>query len=164
MNKRIRDTDVILQEPDHHGMSGKAWFVPKKKADPTCGIGCWLVECPNAHPVWHSYLFSVAHLRPAKGVSKPLTYLHNATHEFLLIALNPEASRRRLLEVGKLRPLDAMTPYNFGAQMSVANDELALAKVRDSVVRVVNGLLHPDSDFVSDWVAIFGDNMLRDRR
>ena len=55
--------------------NGKAWRFDldairmRMKADPAsdAAVDAWLIEAPWAHPVWHSYLVMLIHLRPIPG-------------------------------------------------------------------------------------------------
>lgn len=51
----------------------------------------WFVHAPAAHPLWPQYLFFCVHLRDVEGQSRPpFRRWPDASHELLLLALNPE--------------------------------------------------------------------------
>src|SRR5205085_2875503 len=51
----------------------------------------WFVSAPAAHPVWPHYLLFCVHLRDVPGQSRPpFRRFPDASHELMLIALNPE--------------------------------------------------------------------------
>ncbi len=149
---------------------GKAWLLDMpaiRRRLPTghqdAAVAVWLVEAPWAHPVWHSYSVSLIHLRPLPGLSEPTRYLALATHELIVSALDPDGDRDRLLAEGCGPHCRWLLPANFAAQMVEVSDELASARVRDAVERICRGTLSPDTDFTAQWVALFGDNMMKDR-
>lgn len=162
--------DPIEAAPVIHGTHGRAWqcdvakwaqHAPRPDQD-SC-IGSWVIECPGAHPLWHSYLLTVVHLRPISGMTTAF-YLDDATHEIWLHALLPEAPRAVLIE-GRATSGGSyvLTPINYASQFIEIRDDLALERVRKAVEDVCFGKLNPDSDFVKDWQARFGDNMFKGR-
>jgi hypothetical protein len=158
--------DPVTTPPSLTGHS-RAWRVDLAKikasgltVDNGC-VACWLVEAPWAHPIWHSYRISVAHLHPLARVPDPVIYRPGATHEMVVLALDPRAPRQPLLDRGEGEPL---FPVNFAAQMIETNDATAALKVERAVEMIVAGRLSPDTDFLSHWSALFGDDMMLDRR
>ena len=101
---------------------GRAWTVDLAalrttlgvKAEDDAGVAQWVVEAPWAHPLWHSYLLALVHLRPMPDGRPTKLYLIGATHELWLYALNPEHPREPLI-VGK-NGARYLQPINFAAQ------------------------------------------------
>src|SRR6185369_6380027 len=79
----------VTLQPLIKGKHGQAWQVnlttlrKKLGVDPAkdAGLAHWIIEAPWAHPVWHSYVLVLIHLRPLVGFEKPHLYLDCATHE-----------------------------------------------------------------------------------
>ncbi|WP_065755248.1 hypothetical protein [Bradyrhizobium paxllaeri] len=155
--------------PDVAGLHGCAWKcnVPVllalrnlKLEDDAC-LGMWVIEAPWAHPIWHSYLITLVHLRPMPNKPPPIMHLAEATHEFLLYATDPDADREAIIR-GQLLPFEAMlTPVNFGAQLVEVSDDLAMARIVKAIQEICDGRLSPDTDHQRQWVDRFGNNMIK---
>jgi hypothetical protein len=156
--------DDITVDPTINGPHARAWKLVAMARDGRdhAGVAGWLIEAPWAHPFWHSYRLSLIHLRPMEGLAEPIIYLEGATHEIVLYALNPETPREpALLSTGDVAVLD---PPNFVAQMIMGSDDAAADKVGAAVDMICQGRLSPDTDFRSQWITLFGDNMMRGAR
>ena len=97
---------------------------------------------------------------------RPVTiYLEGATHELVLFALDPRGNREKLINSSILGKdtCQILHPANFGAQFISDNDATARGRIEDTVKLIVEGKLSPDTDFTSQWVALWGDNMLKRR-
>lgn len=145
----------FLGEPQIKGPHGQAWLRrtlnvgdPKSES----GLGVWIVWAPWAHPVWHSYVLSLIHLRPIPGEADANIYREGATHELVLLALNPEH------RAGKLSTL---YPANFAAQLIEDSDDKAQEICEHAVREICQGILSPDTDFRSMWIDRFGGSMVR---
>ena len=145
--------------------SGRAWRIDIDKvvkhigsADSHAMIAWWIIEAPWAHPIWHSYSMTLAHLRRFAVIHVP-----GATHEMLLCALDPKGDRAKLLELGYGHKESCLPllPANFGAQLVEATDDEAIQKCEDAVKDVCDGKLNPDTDFIKQWIARFGGGMVR---
>lgn len=136
------------------GEYGRAWpvgpFTPAQ-------VAVWVVEAPWAHPVWHSYIFGFAHLRPMECDPAPRIWLPGATHELALYALDPEVPRQKQIDNGRYHML---VPVNFAAQFIADDDAAAAARIKAAVDRILAGELSPDTDFLAQWIALFGGNMV----
>lgn len=162
----------IENKPDFTGDFGLAWrcdlpalreTVAKESGDNAqdCALGLWIVEAAWAHPIWHSYIFTLVHLRPADRPTK--FYLDGATHEMWVQALDPEADRQKALN-GEENPLEwGLHPLNFAAQFIEVDDALAVSRIEDVIQLVCNGRLSPDTDYIRYWAELFGGNMLKNR-
>src|SRR5439155_17899329 len=123
----------------------------------------YVIEAPWAHPAWHSYSLSVIHMRPIgalDGQYPVQRYVEDATHEFLLAALNPEIDRNAML-IGKIAREAVLMPANFGAQFRAEDDASTVARMDATVAEITSGALSPDTDFRNLWVARFGDAMVK---
>lgn len=124
-------------------------------------LALWVVEAPWAHPLWHSYLISLVHLRPLPDNRRTIFYLPDATHELIVSALDPEAAREPVI-LG-LANAATLQPDNFGAQFVAAADATARNVIKTTVQSICDGFLNPDTDARIQWVELFGDNMMCDR-
>jgi hypothetical protein len=146
----------------------KAWLLPVEEVakrsdipkDWAATVQIWLIEAPWAHPMWHSYILSLIHLRPIEGVKPPVIHLKGATHEMMLWALDPQADRRPLMDGTAIR-MPFLSPANFAAQLTARTDEDACIRVRNAVQRIADGKLSPDTDYLRLWIRLFGDNMIK---
>jgi hypothetical protein len=158
----------IAQTPTVIGPHGQAWFVDPAVTRSRLGVAAedgstlahWIIEAPWAHPIWHSYALVLVHLRPLPDGRATKLYLSLATHELWLYAMNPDCDRADI--IAGARPFEAwMTPINFAAQIVEIRDDLAIDRIRSAVQAICDGTLNPDSDATRQWVALFGDAMLR---
>jgi hypothetical protein len=162
----IANDDPIMTPPTLVGPHGTAWLVDLATAQAKAGIDPvndatiaeWLVEAPWAHPVWHSYIFVLLHLRPMPDRRETIIYLNGATHELWVYALDPGQARAPALASGQFHYL---TPMNFGAQFIEITDELARDRVKGSVKAILAGRLSPDTDYRRAWIALYNDKMLK---
>lgn len=160
------DKDPIAVTPNMSGQHGRAWRINLNGTLAAAGgehatlVG-WIIEVPWAHPLWHSYVLWLIHLRPMADGRPTLTYLPDASHELHLSALDPDKPRSPVI-AGDAGP-SVLTPMNFAAQMRKYTDSDAIDRINCAVRDVVDGRLHPDTDFRSQWIERFGDNMMKDR-
>lgn len=61
-------------------------------SDNDATVACWLLHCPGQSPAWAHYLLSAVHLRAVVGGHEAEVRVPGATHEVLLLALDPEKS------------------------------------------------------------------------
>lgn len=162
--------DPITAAPVIQGPRGRAWLcdeaagIRARGLDPRehASLGHWVIEAPWAHPYWHSYSLVLVHLRPIAGKSTML-YLDDATHEIWLHAVNPHSDRRKVLANGIIDFDFWLLPKNFAAQFIEISDALAIERATHAVQHICDGTLSPDTDYISSWRALFGDNMMKDR-
>lgn len=157
--------DPISTPPTIEGKHARAWrldFIAilahqERRGDEMTIIVTWLVEAVWAHPLWHSYRISLAHLRPVACMAEPTIYLEGATHEMVVEALDPCHPRQIALDRGDFA---VMEPANFAAQMIKSSDADAEIAVGVAVKMICDGVLNPDADWRARWAAMFGDNMM----
>jgi hypothetical protein len=166
--------DPITATPCFAGPSGRAWRCrpPLYREEPGFNEGedahaaGWVIEAPQAHPFWHSYLMTLIHLRPLPVNRPTIFYLEGATHEIWLHALTPDGSRQKLVDGhspgGEASNL--LVPLNFAAQLIELSDESAVKRCEAAIQRVCDGTLSPDTDHIRTWMHLFGDNMIKDRK
>ncbi len=170
---RLHDlSEAMPPTPDNSpispGTHGRAWeidlpsFRRNHPGVADANIGSWIIEAPWAHPIWHSYVVHIIHLRPMDDGRPTIFHVAGATHELHLYALDPDTPRRPVLE-GTDRPA-ALHPINFAAQMIERSDSEARDRATVAIRQILDGHLNPDTDGRAGWVAMFGDRMLKSRR
>jgi hypothetical protein len=100
-------------------------------------LACWFLHIPGAHPLWSRFLLSAVHLREVDGAPPAFKRFAGATHEMLVIALDP-ALEPRPDDVTTWRHL---TPVNVVEQFAVNTDEDAIAITEALARACVDGLL-----------------------
>ena len=164
--------DEITTLPEIAAAHGRAWRCDLDGLRRKLGVArdgdatlvMWVIEAPWAHPFWHSYVLVLVHLRPLPDGRPTKLYFEGATHELWLHALDPGGRRQPL--ISGFEPLGSascrpLTPINFAAQFIEPDDTSALGRVERAVRRVCNGTLSPDTDFIRQWMHLFGDNMIK---
>lgn len=105
----------------------------------------WLLTAPMYHPLWSQYVLACVRLEDdVPGFPPPHRQFPGATHELLVVALNPEHgpySREKLREPGDLKYL---TPVNICHQF-IATDAEMRAVVPLAARAVVHGALNPET-------------------
>lgn len=160
-----------MPPPSIAGVAGRAWKLDlaahrsKLDLDPRddASVAAWLIEAPAAHPLWHSYLMTLVHLRPLRDGRRTVFFRPDATHEFLLFACHPDAKRADMLSGACDLGSCLLQPTNFAAQLVCDRDDIADHQIERCVQDICNGLLNPDTDARGQWIARFGDAMLKDR-
>lgn len=102
-----------------------------------------ILHAPWAHPVWDSYFVSCIHLRPVDGWPDCQLEHRDSTHEFCVMALDPE------YVVDPLQPksIHTLKPPNLVWQMRSGSDESARRLFDRFVVALSKRELSPDTDF-----------------
>lgn len=105
--------------------------------DTTATLATWLLDVPGQSPAWTYYVISVIHLRPIPGVRPADIRVPGATHELLLIALDP---------AGGHDPADCsdwryLTPVNAVEQLELPNDSSAVELAELAAKAVLAGVL-----------------------
>lgn len=107
----------------------------------------WLITAPGYHPLWSQYLLAVVRLRDLEGWPPPKRQFPGATHELLVVTLNPEHGPYDETLPSKFAPggnLPYLTPINVAEQIEGTDDEAdKLAEL--GVWGIVNGALEPES-------------------
>lgn len=155
--------DPVSVPPTFESRWGKAWLCSDARRgevpDWNGHVAGWIVEAPWANVMWHSYLVSVIHLRPIPGVRPPVIHLPGATHEMMVIALDPGCARDPTVVNGDGAAF--LTPLNFVGQFIAEHDAAALERVERDVLEIVDGNLNPDTDSRASWIARYGAACVR---
>jgi hypothetical protein len=134
--------------PDLEGMAGrKAWRV--RTGEPPTGLAGFVVQVPGAHAWWDKWFVSMIHLRDVAGMAPAKKQFSEATHEFLILALNPEF------------PVDLdhpsahyLTPVDVVEQFGGVTDDDAISICEGAVIAILRGVASPDQDYRAAWKAL----------
>lgn len=130
------------------GPHGRAELVPPGEGPEWAETVCtWLLTAPWAHPLWSQYMLAVVRLRDGvPGFPPPKRQFDGATHELIVVALNPEhgpftvASVERFQRTG----MPYLTPLNIAHQIEGSDEEAAeLAEL--AALAVVRAWLCPET-------------------
>lgn len=142
-----------MREPDIEGVAGKAWEVVRPPGGPPAwqgGVASWVMNVPGAHPFWSWWTLNAVHLRPIEGVRPAFLRFPEATHEFLICALDP-ASYPPPVDVEPETCFAILQPIDLVHQVSGLDDGQA-ARVAALMMRaIVDGRMSPDQDYRSAW-------------
>lgn len=130
------------RQPDMVDAAGKAW--EWKTANPAA-VGVWLLHRPDAHPFWHNYLIGVAHLREEEGIAPPVKARPEATHEIIILALDPKTAP----DPDRYDSICPLHPPNLAWQIDRHSDASARLLCEKLVKAMVTGALSPDTDHTS---------------
>ena len=135
---------------------GAAWLLDleairaKEDANPEdCTLMSYIVSAPWAHPVWSNYQISVITLADKPGVRPAVIRKTGATHEIMVLALNP----KYVPETDG--PPHYLSPINFAGQYIAQDDKEAKNILTKTVKMVVRAELNPDTDFRRSWESLF---------
>lgn len=96
----------------------------------------WFVHLPG-QAVWSDYLINVVHLRPIDGAPPAVLDRADATHEVLVVALDPiENPRPNAMETWRF-----LRPINVQCQFQVPSDDLAIEMGRLLTQACLDGVL-----------------------
>lgn len=144
-----------MKDPDLSGPAARAWKSPH--GEEGAGRGAWVVHAPGSHPLWPWHAISAVHLRPVEGMPPPNLRFPGASHEVLVLALNPDHYPPD--PDGYLRWL---MPPDVAAQVMGLTDDQARQLVELCAKAVCQGLLVPDSDHRAAWdqtIALTAEHM-----
>lgn len=148
----------IVVPPTFAGVAGRAWTVPlvppdeRPVPDWRGTVAAWIVDAPAAHPLWNFYCVCVIHLRVIDGVRPAIVRLEGATHELMILALDPGHPVPALEAFGRCEsPLRWLSPIDVMEQFIVADDAQAEHLGELATRAIVDGLLSPDQDFRRAW-------------
>lgn len=113
-------------------------------------VGLFIVRVPGAHLCWDHWALSVIHLRPMPDVPPATKRFETATHEFMILALNPEQPLPALSVDSGWR-LHWLSPIDVVEQFAARDDATADNILELAVRAVVDGHLSPDQDYRQVW-------------
>lgn len=112
-------------------------------------VAWWLLTGPW-HPFWTQFVISVVHLRPVEGRPPAHLQFPGATHELVVMALNPgdppKVHEAATLEAGGIAAVGGyLKPVDVVHQFTATDDEMvALAEL--CALGCVNRALTPSTD------------------
>lgn len=141
-----------MRSPDLTASNRAAWKVkkhdPPLRPDWAACVASWLVKFPGAHAAWDRWQVSVIHLRDIPGVAPAKVTLHGATHEFHILAVDPDCEPDVDAPDPNIRPL---MPPDLVHQVAGISDRDA-ERICESMIRaIVLGGESPDGDYRSAW-------------
>jgi len=158
-------TAITGSEERFDGAYGTAEAVPLPDVPEAAESLCtWLLTAPHAHPAWSQYLMPVVRLRDGiPGMPPPKRQFPGATHELIVIALDPEHGpytpdnlRQRYMDPGNSQygRLPYLTPGNVAHQIEGSDDEGRML----AAWGVTAGVLNPETSDApgrirGDWKA-----------
>lgn len=109
----------------------------------------WWLLTGTWHPIWPQFVISVIHLRDVEGREPATLQFPGATHELLVLALNPgeppkihdavKLERKGLKLCGYLEPIDVVHQFE-------ATDEQMVDLAKLAAQACVDGRLNPSTD------------------
>lgn len=84
-------------------------------------VKAWFLRLPGHHPFWDCYMLSIASLRDMPDVEPAKKWFAEATHEIILVALNPDYDPHP----EKRETWAMLRPINYAHQVA-ATDEAAI--------------------------------------
>lgn len=127
------------------GPYGKAGLIPAERySNPTTQIAGWVITAPAWHPLWSQYFLGVVSLADLPGVPPPVLHFPGATHEIMVIALDPDHGPYDAEVIGEGHKLKWLLPGNICEQI-IATDEIAREISEGLAHMVVQGLLCPET-------------------
>lgn len=148
---------AITAPPTFTGEAGEAWRLElppagqRGRPDFDASVGGFLLRAPRAHPLWDHYAISVIHLREMAGVRPPVIRTPGATHELMIMALDPRQALPSSLEAGPDFRLHYLTPIDVMEQFPAENDAVADQILELAVRAIVDGQGSPDQDWRAWW-------------
>lgn len=77
-------------KPDRTAPHGRGWRCRHPDADRfPAAVETWLLHVPQAHPYWAFWMVGAIALDPDRGVDRRALQFAEATHEFIIVAMDP---------------------------------------------------------------------------
>lgn len=121
--------ELTGQETDFSGLYGSAaaWPTPDhpSAAETVCS---WILTHPQGHPLWSQYLLCVVRLTDNPDFPPPVRQFQGATHELLVVALNPDKGPYAPDNMDRFLDgtLPFLTPVNIAHQIEGTDDEASM--------------------------------------
>lgn len=89
-------------------------------------ITWWLLTGLQWHPLWQQFLLIVVHLRDVEGTPAATRQFPGATHELLVLALNPERGARTPEDLAGngVGPAGYLSPIDVVHQFDATDEEM----------------------------------------
>lgn len=147
-----RDVELARKEVEqaYRGPDVKAWKL--RRASPAlvgAMVSAWIVEGPF-NVAWDRWTVCAVHLRPQEGVPEPKVVRADATHEVIIVSLDPSGERDiEKIEAGST--LKHLGHADLAHQVVGLTDKQAAELVDLSVQAIVRGEISPDRDYRNRW-------------
>jgi hypothetical protein len=133
--------------------------IPDSNRNKKYSISSWLLFAPRAHPMWAFHTFDIIRLA-VLDENDPLPQLNfpEATHEYLVLSLNPEYQPYTAESLAKLRSahiVPYLTPPDAHGQFEATDEAMQLLACY-AARSVASGHLVPDSDYRESWQVLLG--------
>lgn len=137
--------------PEHVGDFGRAW----RRRDLERGSGeartaaclrCYVMHNRGSHPFWPWHVLSLVTLEELPGLPPPERQFPEATHELLVVALDPEKPPPTAPGMSCYW----LTPVDIAEQFE-ATDERASELCDLAMEACLDGRLSPDQDWRASW-------------
>ena len=136
------------------GSAGQAWAIPNRSPVPdhAACLCTYLLRAPGFHPFWDRWALSCVHLRPIEGVRPAVLNLPGASHELLIVAIDPAWNPPDEDDFGFSRGgVPFLSPIDVAQQFRVNGDRQAQELARLCVLAICRGHMSPDQDYRAAW-------------
>lgn len=138
-----------MADIDNDTLEGPAGSATPAVGAPDATVAAWFLTCPGQSPAWDKYALGIVHLREQDGVQQAKITTPGATHEVLLIALDPDTN-----PTAHAATWHHLRPCNVVEQVQLTDDQGAVELLELCARSVVDGLLWaepPLSGQVEPW-------------
>lgn len=104
-------------------------------------ISGWVITAPGYHPLWFQYFLGALDLSRSPD---PVRHYPEATHEIVVVTLDPSDGPHRAEDVTHDKPLPYLEPVDLVFQMTSTNRDVV--KLAAWLARsVIDGVLNPEA-------------------
>ena len=139
------------------GPIGTATYLDPALNNKATTLETWFLHLPTAHPFWPRYILSVVHLRPVPGFGPAHLLYPEATHELIVVALDPAKNPTP----GQPESWHHLTPVNVTYQFHGLTDAGAAGLARTAAELVVEGSLWVETSdrrgALERWFSVLGN-------
>lgn len=150
--------EITGSEKSFKGPHGRAVSVTLPDVPDAAESLCtWLLTAPRAHPAWTQYLMPVVRLRDIPGFPPPKRQFPGATHELIVVALDPDEgpytaeSLLRYMTGEQAGRIPYLTPASIVHQIE-GSDEEAGRLAASAAWGVTAGALNPETSGAPGYV------------
>ena len=144
-------------QPTYESATTKIWRNEEPNDDPF-GLAQWIVFAPWVHPLWSYHFVGIVHLRDVEPHPPANLQFEGATHEFMVLSLDPNH------EPQGFDSLKYLMPQSIAQQFTATNDAEALEWIELLLDNVLNQKLSIDSDNRSQWKHLLTEHKIEDFR
>ncbi len=150
---------MITKKPDLESSATKIWQDTEHSDDPF-SLARWIIWAPWVHSMWPYHFCSVVHLRDVEGSTPAKMQFPEATHEFMVLSLNPEHEP----DPNHMEALYFLTPPSIAQQFTATDDAEALEIIELNLQLVLQQRLSLDSDYRRSWEHILREHTIDEMR